>query len=134
MAAGTGSAVRLRRGTGLALSVAALVAGLAATAGAAERPRAGRLAEPLFFLEGMQGRETVDVADRLGLNAMQYKLPLDAPQILPEIRRELAGYAEAGLKIVLQIPTSFEIKQRIDLSNKRTGATMRRTSTRWCRR
>ncbi len=118
MAAGTGSAVRLRRGTGLALSVAALVAGLAATAGAAERPRAGRLAEPLFFLEGMQGRETVDVADRLGLNAMQYKLPLDAPQILPEIRRELAGYAEAGLKIVLQIPTSFEIKQRIDLSNK----------------
>lgn len=77
-----------------------------------------RLSEPLSFCIGLQGPGTAEIIRRLGLNALQYRLPLDAPRRLEEIRRDLAEASAAGLRIVLQLPTALGYEQQIRLGFK----------------
>jgi hypothetical protein len=51
----------------------------------------------------------------MGLNAVVYRLPLDAPLRLDDVKEELAEVNRAGLKMVLQLPTALGHEQQIRL-------------------
>ncbi len=73
------------------------------------------LARPLFFFIGLQGEGAADTAQAMGLNALQIKLPADAPDRIDEIRAEIREAADKGLQVILQLPTNLGLEQRLEL-------------------
>ncbi|MBC7287626.1 MAG: beta-galactosidase [Armatimonadetes bacterium] len=104
---------------GLAKRVSLLCAIGAAVAASSGTPaKAGPgVREPLFFFVGLQGPGAPEVATALGLNALQVRVPLD-PAELGATADEIRAAVQQGLKIVIQLPTTMELEQRINLANR----------------
>lgn len=92
--------------------VCALTLALAQALGAGDE-HVRRTVEPLFFFVGLQGPGAADIARSIGLNALAYRLPEDAPARIGEIRAELLEAHRAGLKIILQLPTNLSYQQQL---------------------
>jgi hypothetical protein len=71
---------------------------------------------PLFFFIGLQGPGAPELAKLMGLNAILYRLPRDAPARLQEVQAELAQVQAAGLNLILQLPTNLDLQQQLSLT------------------
>jgi len=94
----------------LALAVTTAVAGAGQPLTEPPGPQ-HELAEPLCYCVGLQGPGAAEVAARMGLNAVAYRLPVDTASRLEDLREELAEVTAAGLKIILQLPTNLGYEQ-----------------------
>lgn len=85
-----------------------------------QRPRPG----PFVFVYGLQGGDAVQTARALGCNTIYLDLPLDAPLLLSSVRGWIAEAHQAGLGVIVGLPTILGGEYHVTASNDQYRAAL----------